>query len=56
MATMSDGLRIMQTSHSVDLHLYKAIVSFSNSCKIHVVPKAALFSRTLVLLKAESIL
>lgn len=43
----------MQLSHSVDLHLYRGIVPSSNSCKIHIGPKAALFPRTVVLLKAK---
>lgn len=56
MAALSNGPRIMQESHSVDLHLYKAIVLSSNSCQTHVVPKAALFPRMVALLKAKTIL
>lgn len=50
---MSNGPRIMQVSHSVYLYSYKTMVPASKFCKIHTVPKAAFFPRTVVLLKAE---
>lgn len=52
MTGISNGPRMMQVSHSVDFDLYRAMVAFPKSYKIHRVPKAALFPVTLILLKA----